>query len=107
MSLEALEEVLDLMAMSVDASVERCGLILQFEEAFAWYGAASGTMLVQCLAEAQAVEPLVSHKMNVAKGFEHLACRSLIMQVARGQDEGAEAANIIHSGKQLGGHASA
>ena len=107
MSLEALEEVFDLMAMSVDASVERCGLILQLELAFAWYGAASGTMLAERLAEAQAVEPLISHKMNVAKGFEHLACRGLIMQVARVRTKAQRLPSLIHSAKQLGGNASA
>ena len=104
---EARKEILHFMAMPVDAPVKGCGLIVEFKEALAGNGAAGGPMLAQCLAEAQAVEPLVSHKMNVAKGGEHLARRSLIMQVARGQDEGAEVASFIHGSQQLGRQASA
>lgn len=107
MCFEALEEVFNFMAMPVDAAVERRGLIVEFEEALAGNGAAGGPMLAQCPAETQAVEPLVSYKMNVAEGVEHLPRRGLIMQVAGGQYEGAEVASFIHRSQQLGRHASA
>jgi hypothetical protein len=55
---EARKEILHFMAMPVDAPVNGGGVIVEFEEALAWYGAAGGTMLAQCLAEAQAVKAL-------------------------------------------------
>lgn len=107
MSFEALKEIFNLMTMPVDSVVEGRGLVVELGEAFAGNGAPGGSMLGQGLAKGQAVEALVAHEMNVSEGFEHLARCGLIMQITRGEDEGAEVSSFIHSGQELGGHASA
>lgn len=107
MGFEVHEAVLDLMAVSIGFSVEGLGLLAELLVAFAGDGHACGSVLLQRLAEAGAVEAFVPYEVDVLEGFEHSPRGGLVVPVARGQNEGTQGALLINSGQELGGHAAA